>query len=82
MQLFTCIHIHTYTNTHTAVASLVFGFSETFGGALLGQILLGFANASQGATKSYAAEIMDESNQALGYVYVCVYVCAYVCVYV
>ena len=50
----------------TVISATLFGFSPTFLVALLARFLWGFLNGNIGVSKTYIAEILDESNSHVG----------------
>eukprot|EP01035_Chromulina_nebulosa_P017406 gene17406-22955_t len=50
----------------TAISSLCFGFSTTYWFAILSRFMWGFLNGNIGVSKTYMAEILDDSNSAKG----------------
>ena len=50
----------------TVISAILFGFSPTFVVALLARFLWGFLNGNIGVSKTYIAEILDETNSHVG----------------
>jgi MFS family permease len=50
----------------SAVAATLFGFSPSFLMAILARFLWGFLNGNVGVSKTYIAEILDDTNAAKG----------------
>jgi MFS family permease len=50
----------------TVISATLFGFSPTFAVALLARFLWGFLNGNIGVSKTYVAEILDETNSHVG----------------
>ena len=50
----------------TVISAILFGFSPTFVVALIARFLWGFLNGNIGVSKTYIAEILDETNSHVG----------------
>jgi MFS family permease len=50
----------------TAISATLFGFAPTFFVAVIARFLWGFLNGNLGVSKTYVAEILDDSNTPRG----------------